>query len=216
MNSVDENIKSPLSKLNQTMSDKFQKNLVYVLATYTLLFFLTLICMVYQNHNTGLAAGATDKRSITILTQINSLQGQLQKIDFNQNSKSLKATVSSLSNQLADIEKTLTENAKNTEIEKINQHLTTLETDISELGNTISAQFNQKKYLNEKILPFQVSYLDMISGQPFVSVNYQHHITPLGIGDQLNGWTMTAADYAAQTVEFANGQGQYIKMALGG
>lgn len=209
-----ESIKLPMFKLNHIAPDKTQKYLVYVLAAYTFILFMTLICMLYQNHNTGLSISQTNQRSTKILTELNNVRYQLQKIDFDQNPENLKTAITTLTSELSGMEKTITDTAKQPEIEKINQHLAALQTGFNDLENTIFSQFNQKKYLNGKALPFQVSYLDMISGQPFVSVNYEHHVIPLGIGDKLNGWTMTLADYAGQSVEFSNGQGQYIKVIL--
>lgn len=209
-----ESIKLPMFRLNPIVPDKNQKYLVYTLAAYTFVLLATLICMLYQNHNTGLSTSQTNLRSTKILTELNSVRYQLQKISLDQNPENLKASVATLNTELSGIEKTLTDTAKKPDVEKINQHLAALQSGFNDLTNTISSQFNQKKYLNNKALPFQVSYLDMISGQPFVSVNFEHHVIPLGIGDKLNGWTMTAADYAGQSVEFTNGQGQFIKVTL--
>lgn len=209
-----ESIKLPMFRLNSIVPDKNQKYLVYTLAAYTLVLLITLVCMLYQNHNTGLSTSQTNQRSMKILAELNSLRYQLQKIDLDQNPENLKAAVATLTSELSGIEKTLADTAKQPDVEKINQHLSALETGFNDLENTLGSQFNHKKYINGKALPFQVSYLDMISGQPFVSVTYEQHIIPLGIGDKLNGWTMTSADYAAQSVEFTNGQGQYIKVTL--
>ena len=56
----------------------------------------------------------------------------------------------------------------------------------------------------------------MLAEQPFISVDYAHHITPLTMGDSLAGWIMTTADYEKGCVEFKNAKNQYVKVLLEG
>ncbi len=166
-------------------------------------------------HRTEQSANSVDHRSVVMLSQLRDLRSQLQKIaDNTNNPATILTTIASLTNELDKIERAVSDNAKTSDVKKVGDQLVTVQSDLSDLEKIISTQFNTKKYMDAKQLPFQVNHLDMISGQPFVSVDYDHHITPLGIGDSLNGWTLSAADYAGQAVEFSNTQGQYVKIIL--
>ena len=66
--------------------------------------------------------------------------------------------------------------------------------------------------LKPRSLSFQVVAVDIIGGLPFVSVNDESHLFPLGLGDTLAGWELVSADYDAGIAEFANKNNQYVKV----
>ncbi len=160
-----------------------------------------------QNFNTA------NHRGLVMLNELHDLHEQLQKIA--DHTPDPTNGILSLTAQLEKIEHSVSENVKTTDIKKIGDQLMTIQSDLSDLEKTLSSQWNAKKYTDAKALPFEVNYLDMISGHPFVSVDYDHHVAPLGIGDSLNGWTLSAADYSGQSVEFSNANGQSVKINLG-
>ncbi len=188
--------------------------LIYIV--FSIFVLMVGVIVLFDNlYRTEQSANSVDHRSLVMLSQLHDLRGQLQQIaDNTNNPATIRNTISSLTGELDKIEKAVSDNAKTSDVKKVSDQLVTVQSDLSDLEKIISTQFNTKKYMDAKGLPFQVNHLDMISGQPFVSVDYDHHITPLGIGDSLNGWTLSAADYAGQAVEFSNTQGQYVKINL--
>ncbi len=148
-----------------------------------------------------------DKRTVFLTEQINSLRAQVEKLASTQDS----APVKKLSDELGVIEKDVSGVAKSAELEKI---AVEMETHLDEMEKMIVSTSTNKKYLDAKLLPFQVTSVDVISQQPFVSVNYNHQMMPLGVGDSLAGWKILNADYAAMEVEFENDQGQFVKVRV--
>lgn len=166
-------------------------------------------------HHTEQNANAINHRSLVMLNELHDLHSQLQQLANNTNNPTnIRHAVSSLTSELESIEKIVSDNAKTTDVKKISDQLIAVQADLADFEKNIAAQFSTKKYMEAKTLPFQVNELDMISGQPFASVDYDHHVTPIGIGDSLSGWTLSAADYSGQTVEFSNSRGQYVKINL--
>ena len=150
--------------------------LISAVLSMALLFYL-----ISQSQDLLRSNRIADKHSVTMLNELHDLQSQLQQMAANTNNPSdIRQTVTTLANELATVEKSLADNAKSTDIKRFSDQLGTIQADLADLEQSISSQFNAKKYIDPKALPFQVNYLDMISGQPFVSVNYDQHVTPLG------------------------------------
>jgi len=55
---------------------------------------------------------------------------------------------------------------------------------------------------------------DVISSQPFITVDYENHQTALQVGDSLVIWKIMTADYQDRTVKFQNDKGQFVKITL--
>ncbi|HVV68005.1 MAG TPA: hypothetical protein VHE99_03055 [Gammaproteobacteria bacterium] len=212
-----------LKSLSQLLKDKCGSDydaiknfgLTCLLLVSVLLSFFTLVSVMHQYHNAGQAAGITTKRNLQILSELNDLHSQVQQLSsLSSKPGELKTTLVRLDTELTDLEKEIANTAKSTEVQKLSVQLSDMQSDLGDLSQTFAAQFTNKKYIDAKKLPFHVLSLDVISEQPFISVDYNHHIIPLGIGDSLATWKIMSADYDTQTVELTNAQGQYVKITL--
>lgn len=170
-------------------------------------------CSTHQYQTIALAAANVNEKNTRILSELYEMQSQLQQLS-SQSPHDVKNSLELLTNQLTDISQALSGTAKHSEIQKINDQLAIVASAVSDLENNLGDQISHKKYMNTEALPFQVTNLDLISGQAYVTVNYQNHVIPIGIGDSLATWKMIDADYGSQTAEFANKKGQYVRVAI--
>ena len=154
------------------------------------------------SHMTSMA-NLQNNRTQTILKELNDMHSEFQQLENNpQSSANLKAALSDMNNHL----------------DKIQTGLTSMQSDmdnkITDLQQAVNNNPNTRAYIDAKNLPFQVIAIDVIAQQPFVSVNYDHHVSPLGIGDSLSGWNLMSADYDQSTAVFKNDRDQYVQVAL--
>jgi hypothetical protein len=140
-----------------------------------------------------------------ILAQINDIDSQLQALQSNpQNSSEFKDSFLKI----------------NTDLEGVQQSIFSMKDDMdsqmNELKKAVNSNPNMKQYLDAKELPFKVISIDVMDQQPFASVNYNDHISPMTVGDALAGWVLDKADYATATAEFKNEKDQYVKVIIQG
>lgn len=187
------------------------------------LLLLIVIIISIQNQSTVVSklASSENKRTITILNALSDTNAQLQQLSNTpQNSASFKTALSNITSDLSTIQKTANELAKSSEVEKVSSQLSSMQNDVDtqmlDIKKAVASSSDAKQYLDQKVLPFQVISIDVISQQPFVSINYANHITPMAVGDTVAGWKITAANYDVSQVEFKNTHDQYIKIALQG
>lgn len=157
------------------------------------------------------------KKTSVILTKVDDIQANLQLLSSSP--KNLATTISAINNDLLTIEKVTTELAKASDIQKVSNQITSLQQDVDtkmlDLKQKVSSS-GEKQYIDSKSLPFRVISIDVISQQPFVSIDYVNHITPLAVGDSIAGWRIISANYDAAVVEFKNDHDQYVKVSLQG
>ena len=144
------------------------------------------------------------QQSKIILNQLGDIHGQLTRLASSpQNSKEFKQALLNVSADAAYIKKTVL--AEEETIQQLSHQVLSLhqamDEEMSDLKTTLTNPGN-KHYLDAKVLPFHVISIDVMSQQPFVSVDYDHRILPLTLGDSLAGWQVTEADYALDEVEF--------------
>ena len=126
----------------------------------------------------------------------------------------MEANIINIKNEIKSIKTNIL--AKN-DIFKISSQMTSFQNDMDTQMNNIQKNIAggiNKTYLDEKVLPFKVISIDVISGQPFITVGYEHHQTALQVGDSLVNWKIMAADYQERTVKFQNDKGQLVKVTL--
>lgn len=153
----------------------------------------------------------------SVSAQLNTVQRALNQLSYhNQNPENFNKTLSHINNNLSSLEKSVDQSAKSSDINKITAQTEVIKQNIDELKKLVAENDDGKEYLDAKALPFKVISVDVISEQPFVSINYQHHITPLGIGDTIAGWQIVSADYDMGEAEFKNSKDQYVKVNLQG
>ena len=157
---------------------------------------------------------ATHQQMIGISQQMAALQAQLNQLSVNVNDSPQAQTIlAHLNETLTDIQKNLMGNAKSADVDTLNQ---TMREGFDSLTKILAENGQAKTYLEAKTLPFQVISVDVIAEQPFVSVEENHRILPLGMGDSLAGWKLVSADYDAVEVVFENDKGQYVKISTVG
>lgn len=187
-----------------------------------LVLLLTLIFLIHrQSNSVSTLTSKEDKQAVVMLNELNDVDSQLNQLSIHsQNGKIFKIALKTINTDLSAIQKSMTENSKRTDVEKISTQIALMKSDVDaqiiDLKRVVAGGIADKQYLDPKILPFRVISIDVISQEPFVSVDYVHHITPLAVGDAVAGWTITCADYDKGTVEFKNSTGKYIQETLAG
>jgi hypothetical protein len=162
-------------------------------------------------------AWKSDHETQSVTAQLNTVQRALTQLSYhNQNPEDFKNDLTNISNNMSILTKSIDQSAKTSDIDKITAQTMLIKQNIDELKKLIAESGNGKEYLDAKTLPFKVISVDVISQQPFVSIDYQNHITPMGIGDTVAGWQIVSADYDNAKAEFKNSKDQYIKMNLQG
>ena len=139
------------------------------------------------------ANAAQDKTVI-----LNSLQAIIDKLNQqkDQEDAHIKALQDTLAQQYADTQ-----------------------SDLSQIQDTIDSMhnaLNPVQTIDAGQLPFHVVSIDVIAGQPVVSVRYNHATLPLEQGTNLAGWQLTQVSFADQSVEFVQhaGNGNNTKTTL--
>jgi len=151
----------------------------------------------------------------SVTAQLNTVQRALNQLSYhNQNPAEFKDTLSNISNNMSALQKSVDHSAKTSDVDKITAQITVITQSVGELKKLVAESGNGKEYLDVKNLPFKVISVDVISEQPFVSIDYQNHITPMGIGDTVAGWEIVSADYDNAAAEFKNNKDQYVKVNL--
>jgi soluble cytochrome b562 len=203
--------------------DRGQQKLAFGLLLGFLLFLaLVVIFLIGHQQRTvsTMTKNQTDQR-LLLLKHLRDIDQQLQILtSAPQNSGDFNKAFGLLNTYLSTMQKSINAAAKSSDIQKVSTEIADVKADIDtqmlDLKRTVANSQDAKDYLDPKLLPFTVVSIDVISQQPFVTINYAHHVTPLAIGDSVAGWQMTSADYDAWQVEFKNDHDQYIKVALQG
>ncbi len=156
-----------------------------------------------------------NKRTSIILNEITDLKDQVKSLSVNSKyADKYKAITAGLD----FLQHSIPELAKSSDIQKMSNQLASMKDDVDsqmfDLKKAVANSSDVKQYVNAKVLPFHVISIDVISQQPFVSIEYATHITPLAVGDTVAGWQITSADYDAAQVEFKNDHDQYVKVSL--
>jgi hypothetical protein len=182
-------------------------NYVVVPVSITLFFAIVFMYAVIHEHRVNK----------DLLNQANAMEIQLTQLNnTNPSTDAFKTSLSHISDDLNSIKSEENLSAKSGDIAKISAQINIIKQNIDELKKLVVDNGNGKEFIDAKVLPFQVMSVDVISQQPFVSIEYDHHITPLGVGDTISGWQITDADYANSQVEFKNNKNQYVKVNLQG
>jgi hypothetical protein len=162
-----------------------------------------------------------NKQAEITLHKLNDISSTLHDIESNpNNSKQQQVTFQSLGQNMASVQKSMTDVAKSAEVQKVlNQLFSTkedMDSQISDLKKSVADGGSNKQYLDASALPFHVISVDVIAGQTYVSIDYVSHISPLAISDLLAGWRVISADYDSGMAEFVNEKNQYVKVSIQG
>lgn len=161
------------------------------------------------------------KRNDVILHKLNDINATVHTLESNPATTiQQKAALQSLQDDVISIKNSINDTAKTIDIQKISEQLASVKNDldanITDLKKSVSQGMGNKEYVDASALPFHVVSIDIIAGQPYVSVDYGTHILPLTIGDLLTDWRVAYVDYDTGIAEFINEKGQHVKVDIQG
>ena len=89
--------------------------------------------------------------------------------------------------------------------QELNQQLTVIKNELQKLQQ----EQHRIRYISANTLPFKVMHIDNIQQNNVVTVEYNHTIFPMELGDYLAGWKLISADFTNQKAEFINDKQQH-------
>lgn len=167
------------------------------------------------------SASLQNKRNKIILHELEDISSVLHDIANNPlNSKQQQMALQSLEKNILITQKAMGDVARISDIQKVSGQISSVKDDIdtqmTDMKKVISEGMASHPFLDASVLPFHVISVDVIAEQPYVSVEYANHISPLAIGDVLTGWRVIRADYESGLVEFENEKNQVVKVSIHG
>ncbi len=163
--------------------------------TLITLFFGLAFFVKHETTQIKLISHVSTEREAEILLTLNDLQLQINSIKADHEQiKAVKETITHLEHTAAT-EESVSGLAKATQLERISDQLQKLQKSYS----FKKAIFLRKKQAHpskavKASLPFHIKSLDIMAGQPFVSVEYQQNTLPLRINDSLADWKVIKID----------------------
>ena len=206
------------SKINIKNIDK---KYFYVTAFFVVLFILLILMLSYKKSSTRNISSLQKQHNEVILKKLNEINDTLLAVKNNPvTTKQQQHDLVNIEESILSLQKTITEVAKSSEIQKISSQIASVKDDvntqINDLKKSISESMGNKQYLDASALPFHVIAIDVIGGQAYVSVDYANHIFPLAIGDILTGWRVSNSDYDSSVAEFVNEKNQFVRISMKG
>lgn len=201
--------------------EKYSKNKKIITILFVIFSLFFILFVDYKQKNLIELISTQNKRSEISLRQLNEINSVIHNLEINpSNTKSQLDTLHVLEKNIEIIKASMIDIAKNTDIQKVSNQVESIKDEInSQLGDLktlISQSIGKKDYLDASTLPFHVISIDVIAGQPYVSVQYENIVSPLSIGDLLAGWRVINISFESGIVEFENEKDQYIKVSLQG
>lgn len=185
---------------------------------FILCFLLLLFLGWHQNSNVIDLTNLESKNRNLIINRLNEINTQVQQLSTNSaDTTTYTSQLAQITDELSAVQKLVNDTAKTTDIQHLSTQLTSIQQDVdNQMGDIKKAvsQTDNKNYLNPDVLPFKVLSIDVLGQQPFISIDYANHISPLAIGDTVAGWRVISADYDTTQVEFKNAQDKYVKVVL--
>jgi len=170
---------------------------------------------IYQSNKISVFTEHEKAHSAVILNNLQVIDNQLKSLsDHAQDSKDITANMMTIKNEIDLLKNNI---LTKIDFSKLSTQMTSFQQDLdsqlSSMQKNIAGGIN-KTYLDPNVLPFKIISIDVISGQPFITVDYEHHQSAFQIGDSLVNWKIMTADYQDRTVEFQNDKGQLVKVTL--
>jgi hypothetical protein len=192
-----------------------------LVAGFLVVVILGIIALSRHTYSTAQSVEIQNKRSDVILHELNDISNQLDKISINpMEPKQSHLALKQISSDIAEIHGAVANIAKSADVEKVSSEIELVKDDVdtqmSDIKKTMSESLGNKQYLDQDALPFKILSIDMIGGEPYVSVNYEDHISPLGVSDLMAGWRLASVDYDNNLAEFVNEKNQFVKIDLQG
>lgn len=178
---------------------------------------ILLLSIIVALHSWQEAGSQQNKRMMFVLRKLSNIQSDINLFSKSLNQKEQKMMLDKIERSLDQTKQSIEPLAKMSDIKNISSQLASAQTEvdkrISELQETIKNPDN-KQYLNSNVLPFHVITVDVIAGQPYVSIDTNGLILPLSISDSMSGWRLIAADFETGFAEFMNEKMQYVKINI--
>ncbi len=182
--------------------------LVMIMITWILIY----LFFVSADKNQSRQIQLESRQNQVMAMRLNDVQSTLKKMSSNLPDSEFKTTLQQLSSNVNDVGKHIADTAKTVDVKQLSTQLTEIKSDIDDLQKMLSDSIGLA-YSNPKLLPFQITAMDVISGQPFITIAYDHHLWPMGIGDVIAAWQLVSVDYRSETAEFVNDAGQRVKIS---
>lgn len=182
---------------------------------------LPLIIFLYVSYpHENKVEAQNKKHNEIVLNELSDINNQMKIIVNHPDQVRMYQALQSIKNDAGDIQKSVKDVAKTTDIQKVSNQINGIKEDvdnqISDLKKTVVSGMSNKQVLDPAALPFHVISIDVIAGQSYVTVDYANHILPIAIGDLLAGWRVNSADYDSRVAEFVNEKNQFVQINLQG
>lgn len=191
-----------------------------ILAVMLVMLIVILTLIHHQSDAVSNFTVSENEENVALNNRLNDMRSELAELATNtKSSLSYQHALNNMSANLAAIQKNLNGVAQNSAVQHVSHQIVSMNQDVDSQFLDVKreiANSQNKDYLDPNVLPFRVISIDVISNQPFVSIDYAHHVTPFQVGDTLAGWQVVAADYDAAEVEFKNDKDQYVKVIAQG
>lgn len=190
--------------------------ILYLIAIFILVIYFL---MLDESNRISNLSSSQNKQAKEIINKINDVSNNVERLTaYTQKSAEFKETLATINQGLTDIKISVASLAKTSDVLKVDSDVIAMQKnmndDMDDLKKMVVSQ--SKDYLDPKVLPFHIISIDMLAEQPFISIDYNHRITPLTLGDSLAGWRITQANYERGYVEFKNTNNKYVKVLLEG
>jgi hypothetical protein len=200
-----------LAKIN-----KYIKIVPVLINSLVLAAMMTSILFIIENRSTG----TENKKNDAVMRELNEISAEVHTVSMNPNIKEQNKEFDLIEKNIAAVQQTIADVAKSSDVQKVSNQITSVKDDVdfqmNDIKKAVSEGMGNKQYLDESSLPFSIISVDVVSSEPYVSVNYADHITPLGISDTLANWRLVSADFDGRSAEFVNEKNQYVKISLKG
>lgn len=187
------------------------------------------------------ASGGNSGSKDTLAKTDASLNTQYVKSQAPQNP--IHEQLDDISEKLANIEQNLSEKSAYVDLDQVKHSLVSLQTQVNQLADhsnqiitqeiklsteqlegqlatikkelqVITSTKRHHKMLRPSNLPFHVLSIDNIQQSEVVTVDFDHKIVPIDIGDSIAGWTLATASNVDQKAEFKNANDDYVLINL--
>ncbi len=159
-----------------------------------------------------------NKRSEWMLRELTTIQSQLAEFSHTTTHPEQQSMLTTMQSELSALQQTMLNLAKTADIQKVSNQIASVkeavDSNMRDIKQTMIGMKGGKQYLDPRALPFQVIAVDIIAGLPYVSVDYNHHVLPLAVGDSLAGWEVMSAYADAGVAEWMNEKNQSVKVVL--
>lgn len=154
-----------------------------------------------------------------ISSQLNDISEKLANVETNLTKNKSYISVDQIRSELSQLVAQVDSVSRNSDkliseqISKSTQKLQSQMQQIKQELTNLEEKKKHKKLISASNLPFQVMSIDNIEQSDVVTIHYDHHVSPLEVGDSLAGWKLVNTNFNNQTAEFKHNN-QYAQIDL--